>query len=138
MSRRAEARAPQPPSRHRATSTALIAAARLVTVRKTTTAGAMLRLASPSALAPDCTSLGAVVVKVTEPPDHGTVHVAHGMAFTDFRPGDPPYLCNARRTPATLVFYQPAPGYTGADTAVIRVFFPNGQAPTVRYDITVD
>lgn len=122
----------------RVTSTAMLAAARLITVHKTTTAGATLSLAGPQALGPDCRPSGPVVVKVTTPPDHGAVHVAQGMIFSNYKPGDPPYPCNARKTSATLVSYQAVAGFVGEDVAVIQVFFPNGQAPMIRYNITVN
>ena len=126
------------PVRPRVTSTALLASAKLITVSTTTMAGATLTLAEPQALNPDCSPLGPVVVKVTAPPDHGSVHIAQGMIFSDFKPGDPPYFCNARRTPATLVSYRAAAGYSGDDVAVIQVFFPSGRAPLIRYNITVN
>lgn len=122
----------------RVTGTALLAAAKLVTIHKTTTAGAPLGLAAPQALDRDCVPLGQVVVKVLTPPDHGTIHVGQGTVFSNYQPGDPPFPCNARKTPATLVSYHAADGFLGDDVAVIRIFFPDGRAPTVRYDITVE
>lgn len=119
------------------TPTARLAQARLVTTGKTTTSGATLLLASPQALARDCAPLGSVEVKVTEPPEHGSVHVEQGMAFPNYVPGDPPYLCNAHRAPATLVTYRSEPGFTGQDVTVVQIFFPDGQAPTVRFNIAV-
>ena len=121
----------------RRTSTAVLASARLIEVHKTTISGATLRLAAPQALDPDCSPMGEVVVKVTAPPDHGAVNVAPGLIFSEFSPGDPPFMCNARKTPATLITYQATAGYVGDDVAVIQIFFPDGHAPTVRYDITV-
>jgi len=131
-------RAPAAHPTRRVTSTALLAAAKLITVNRTTTAGATLNLAGPQALGPDCSPTGEVVVKVTAAPDHGTVHVEQGMIFSNYKPGDPPYLCNARKTPATLVSYRATAGFVGDDVAVIQIFFPNGQAPMVRYNITVN
>lgn len=129
--------ASRPPPR-RVTPTAALASARLIIVHRTTSAGATLLLASPQALDPSCAPLGDIVVKVTSAPDHGTVHVAAGSAYSNFQPGDPPFMCNARKSPATLITYQAAAGYTGPDVAVVRIFFPDGHAPTIRYDITVD
>lgn len=119
------------------TPAARIASADLVTVRKTTTADARLLLASPQALARDCSPLGDVVVKVLEQPEHGTVQVEKGVAFPNYTPGDPPYLCNARRLPATLITYRAAAGYSGQDVTVVSVFFPDGKAPKIRFDIGV-
>jgi hypothetical protein len=114
-----------------------MANARMITVTKTTMAGATLMLASPQALAPDCSPLGQVEAKVITPPDHGAVHIEQGMAFPNFSPGDPPYLCNARKSPATLITYRSAPGFSGQDTAAVQIFFPDGKAPTMLFHLNV-
>ena len=119
------------------TPTARLAAARTISTTKTTRAGAVLSLASPQALAPDCTSLGQVDAKVMLPPDHGTIHIEHGSAFSNFVPGDPPFACNARKSPATLITYRSEPGFSGEDTASVQVFFPDGRAPTLVFHISV-
>jgi hypothetical protein len=131
---------PPPPPRPPAvveTPTLRLATARLISVHKTTMAGETLLLASPQALAADCSPLGEVRAKVLTPPGNGTIHIAHGMAFSDFVPGDPPFLCNTRRTPATLITYRASPGFSGEDTAVVRIVFPDGRAPTILFHITV-
>jgi hypothetical protein len=125
------------PARPRVTRTALLASAKLITVNKTTTAGATLTLAEPQSLGQDCSPLGQVIVKVTTPPDHGSVHITPATTFSNYVPGDAPYLCNARKTPATLVSYQATAGFTGSDVAVIQIFFPDGRAPLIRFNITV-
>jgi hypothetical protein len=119
------------------TQTARLATAKMITTNKTTTAGATLLLASPQALASDCTPLGQVDAKVMTPPDHGTIHIEKGMAFPHYAPGDPPYLCNTKKGPATLITYQAAPGFSGQDTAVVQIFFPDGNAPTILFHIAV-
>jgi hypothetical protein len=119
------------------TPTARIANAQIVTVDKTTSAGSTLMLASPQSLARDCQTLGRVEAKVMTPPDHGTVHIEAGSAFPNFVPGDPPYACNGKRYPATLISYQSAADFTGQDSAVVQIFFPDGKAPTIRFQIAV-
>lgn len=130
-------RAPARPAAPTMTPTARLASADLITINKATTSGATLTLATPQALARDCSTLGTVTVKVVEAPDHGTIIVAPGTAFSNYVPGDAPYLCNARRTPATLLTYQPTPGFSGDDIAVVQIFFPDGKAPTDRFNIAV-
>ncbi len=100
-------------------------------------AGTTLMLASPQALARDCSPLGPVEAKVVTQPDHGTVAIAKGMAFSNYTPGDPPYLCNAKKSPATLITYRSAPGFSGQDTAAVQIFFPDGHAPTMLFHIDV-
>jgi len=94
-------------------------------------------LASPQSLAKDCSSLGQVDVKVITPPDHGTIYIEKGMAFSNYTPGDPPYLCNAKKSPATLITYRSAPGFSGQDTAAVQIFFPDGHAPTMLFHLEV-
>jgi hypothetical protein len=119
------------------TPTLRLATASLISMHKTTMAGETLLLASPQALAADCSPLGAVGAKVLTPPRDGTLHIADGMAFSNFVPGDPPFLCNTRKTPATLITYRASPGFSGEDTAVVRIVFPDGRAPTIVFHITV-
>ncbi len=128
---------PPPPPAPRLTSTARLANAKMITVKKTTTPGMTLTLASPQSLASDCSPLGDVDAKVIAPPDHGSIDIRHGLIFSHYVPGDPPYLCNARKTPATVISYRATPGYTGEDTTSVQVFFPNGTAPILLFHITV-
>lgn len=114
-----------------------LANARLITANKTTMAGATLMLASPMSLAKDCSPLGQVDAKIITPPDHGTVHIEQGMAFPSYTPGDAPYLCNARKGPATLITYRSAPGFSGQDAATVQIFFPDGNAPTILFHLDV-
>lgn len=133
----AAAARPAPPPRPVPTQNARLAAARLVTVNKTTTAGATLMLTSVGSLNQDCTSRGQVTAKVVQAPDNGTVHIENGMAFPTYSPGDAPFLCNARKAPMTLISYRASPGFTGQDTTSIQVFFPDGNAPTFLFHIAV-
>jgi hypothetical protein len=119
------------------TSTARLANAREIITNKTTIAGATLILASPASLAVDCTPLGTVEAKVVVPPDHGVVHISHGMAYPHFVPGDPPFACNSRRSPATIITYRSSAGFSGQDTAAVQIFFPDGAAPTILFHIAV-
>ncbi len=109
----------------------------MITVKKTTTPGMALTLASPQSLASDCSPLGEVDAKVIAPPDHGSIDIRQGLIFSHYVPGDPPYLCNARKTPATVITYRANHGYSGEDTTSVQVFFPNGQAPILLFHIEV-
>jgi hypothetical protein len=133
----APARLPVPTSAPSMTPTARLATAKLITVSKTTKAGDTLMLASPQALARDCTPLGQVDAKVITPPNNGSIHIDKGTAFPNFVPGDAPYLCDTKRSPATLISYRSAPGFSGQDTAVVQIFFPDGRAPTILFHIAV-
>jgi hypothetical protein len=72
-------------------------------------------------LAPDCSSAGKPVVRVLEQPQHGTLAIENGQAFTDFAQDDRRAACNARQSDGTLVFYQPSADYRGADSITLAV-----------------
>jgi hypothetical protein len=132
----AAAAQPAPPS-VALTSTARLAKAHEIMLNKTTMAGATLLLASPASLNADCTPLGPVVAKVVVAPEHGKVRIAAGTAFPHYVPGDPPYECNSHRSPATIITYRAAPGFSGEDSTAVQIFFPDGDAPTVLFHIAV-
>jgi hypothetical protein len=129
--------AQSPPPGAGLTSTARLAKAREIMMNKTTMAGATLLLASPASLNADCTPLGPVEAKVVTAPEHGKVRIAPGPAFPNYVPGDPPYACNAHRSPATIITYRAAPGFSGEDSTAVQIFFPDGDAPTVLFHIAV-
>jgi hypothetical protein len=119
------------------TPTARLATAKFVLVTKTALNGERLNLGTYQSLDHDCAPLGHVSARVITQPAHGTVEIADGVAFPNYSPGDPPYRCNGTKSPATLAYYRSAPGYAGADAAVVEVFFPTGNSPTIRYNIVV-
>jgi len=119
------------------TSTARMAKAKEIVMHKATMAGATLLLAAPESLNADCSPLGSVGAKVVVAPDHGKVRIASGTAFPHYVPGDPPYACNSRRSPATIITYQSSPSFYGEDTTAVQIFFPDGDAPTVLFHIAV-
>ena len=85
----------------------------------------------------DCSPLGKIDTKIITPPDHGTLSVTQGLAFPNYSPGDPPFMCNAKKSPATLLTYRAAPGYVGPDATSVQIFFPDGKAPTMLFKIDV-
>jgi len=72
-------------------------------------------------LAPDCSSAGKPEVRVLEQPQHGTLVIENGQAFTDFPPDDRRAACNAHQSDGTLVFYQASADYRGADSITLAV-----------------
>lgn len=119
------------------TPTARLAKAREIVMNKATMAGSTLLLASPAALNADCSPMGPVGAKVVVAPEHGKVRIAPGTAFPNYVPGDPPYACDAHRSPATIITYRAAPGFSGEDATAVQIFFPDGDAPTVLFHIAV-
>jgi hypothetical protein len=72
-------------------------------------------------LAPDCSPAGKPVVRILEQPQHGTLSIENGQAFTDFPQDDQRAACNAHQSDGTLVFYQPSADYRGADSITLSV-----------------
>ncbi len=75
--------------------------------------------------------------KVVVPPDHGVVQIRQGIVYPHYVPGDPPFVFNAIRSPATIITCRSTPGFSGEDTAAVSIFFPDGDAPTVVFHIAV-
>ena len=67
------------------------------------------------ALNADCSSMGETVVTVVEPAQHGKVVSGPGTGRTGFAQNNSRFECNTRQSEGTLVNYDPAPGFTGAD-----------------------
>jgi hypothetical protein len=88
-------------------------------------------------LAPDCSSAGKLVVRVLEQPQHGTLSIENGRAFTDFPQGDRRAACNAQQSDGTLVFYQPSTDYRGADSITLAITLPAGGDRKRHYAIDV-
>lgn len=75
---------------------------------------------------PDCTSYGQIVVRITQPPQHGRVVIRNGRGFPNFPSSSKFYVCNTRRVPGVAAFYQPEPGYAGFDSVGFETIYPNG------------
>jgi hypothetical protein len=75
-------------------------------------------------LQPDCSSVEKLAVRVLEQPQHGTLAIENGRAFTEFPQDDRRAACNVRQSDGTLVFYQPDADYRGADSITLSVTSP--------------
>ena len=82
------------------------------------------RLDFLSDLQPDCSSAEKLEVRVLEQPQHGTLAIENGQAFTEFPQDDRRAACNARQSDGRLVFYQPDADYRGADSITLSVTSP--------------
>jgi hypothetical protein len=88
-------------------------------------------------LNPDCTVTGVPKVTFVTQPAHGAMTVEYGEEYPNYPKDNVRYACNTRRVPATVLYYQSTPGYTGKDMAVIEVVFPAGNLRHQTYTITV-
>jgi len=85
----------------------------------------------------DCSSLGDVVVRVTQQPEHGSVEVRSGEVHTRFADSNPRHVCNARTVAGKQVWYIPASGFAGDDKFAIDAIYPNGGSHQSSFAVTV-
>ena len=91
-----------------------------------------------SALNVDCSPKGLTAVTVFAPPQHGKVTIDLGRWTSAFPQGNPRSDCNKRQTEGTLISYEPAPGFSGADAMTLDIRFPDAAPFKKRYSITVN
>jgi hypothetical protein len=75
---------------------------------------------------PDCRSNGQVVMRVTQPPQHGRVSIRSAGVFPNFPGSNVRNVCNRRRVPGVEAYYRSEPGYLGFDSVGFETIFPNG------------
>jgi hypothetical protein len=90
-------------------------------------AGHEVRVYWAYSLNPDCTPDGQIVVRMTQPPQHGRVAIRNGRPFPNYPSSNTRNVCNVRRVPGIEAYYQPSSGYTGPDSASFETIFPNGE-----------
>jgi hypothetical protein len=105
--------------------------------QKFVASGRPLLLYQAYATNPDCTSAGAVVLRVTQPPEHGRVSIRQSGIFPRFPEANPRSACNRRRVPGIQATYVSQRGYTGSDFVALEALFPAGRGVSVRLPIQV-
>src|ERR1700743_1584469 len=86
---------------------------------------------------PDCTFGGAVVMRVSQSPEHGRVSIRPTGVFPRFPESNIRNVCNRRRGPGMEATYVSQRGYLGSDLVVLDVLFPNGRGQRVTLPIQV-
>ena len=86
---------------------------------------------------PDCTAFGTVVLRVTQPPEHGRVTIRHTGVFPNFPESNVRSVCNRRRVAGVQAIYVSQRGYLGPDFTVLEALLPSGRGGTVRLPIQV-
>jgi len=104
---------------------------------KVVASGRPLQLYHAYATNPDCSSAGAVVVRVAQPPAHGRVSIRQTGVFPAFPASNPRSACNRRRVPGVEAVYVSERGYTGPDIVVLQALFPAGRGVNVTLPIHV-
>jgi len=115
----------------------LLVSAASAHAEKVVASGRPLMLYQAYATNPDCTSAGAVVVRVAQPPEHGRVSIRQTGVFPRFPEANLRSVCNRRRVPGVEATYVSQRGYTGSDFTVLEVLFPAGRGVSVRVPIRV-
>jgi len=84
-----------------------------------------------------CATLGQSIVRVTTPPQHGTLAIRNGTAHPSYNKADSRSQCGHTRALATFARYTPTRGYTGPDSVMLDVIYPRGGERTVTFHIDV-
>ena len=101
-------------------------AAHAAWVNKAAASGKPLILYQASTLNPDCSSMGAITIKVLEGPEHGRVSAGRASVFPRFHSANPRAKCNTRRVSGVSATYISQRGYQGTDRVTIEVISPTG------------
>jgi hypothetical protein len=104
---------------------------------KVVASGKPLMLYSAYSTNPDCTSAGAVVLRVAQGPEHGRVTIRPTGVFPKFAESNPRSVCNRRRVPGMQATYVSQRGYLGQDLVVLEALFPDGRGVRVTTSIQV-
>jgi hypothetical protein len=102
---------------------------------KVAAAGKPLELYWATSVNPDCSSAGAVTVKVVESPSHGRVTISRTGVFPTFSAANVRQRCNTRRVAGVKAFYTSQRGYQGPDRVAIDVIWPTGRY--LRHDFSI-
>jgi hypothetical protein len=106
---------------------ALLLSAGAAQAEKVVPSGKPLILYRVSAVNPDCTSAGEMVLRVAQGPEHGRVSIHHAGVFSEFPASNVRSACNGRRTRGVEATYVSQRGYLGWDTVVLESFGPLGR-----------
>jgi hypothetical protein len=104
---------------------------------KVVASGKPLQLYQAAATNPDCSSAGAVVLRVAQPPAHGRISIRQTGVFPNFSAANPRSACNRRRVSGVQAIYVSERGYTGPDLVVLQALFPAGRGVNVTFSIRV-
>jgi len=104
---------------------------------KAVASGRPLKLYHAYSTNPDCSSAGAVVLRVTQPPQHGRVSISQTGVFPNFPESNLRNACNRRRVPGVQATYVSQRGYLGPDFVGLQALFPNGRERSVMISINV-
>ena len=88
-------------------------------------------------LEPDCSTPELPAVRIIEQPKNGTLAIESGMGFSNYPQSNARFECNKRKSDGISVLYQSNARYTGPDSAILEIIWPNGQSTTRRFLLDV-
>jgi hypothetical protein len=104
---------------------------------KVAASGQPLILFQASSTNPDCTSIGKIIMRMTQAPQHGRVTIRSAGVFPNFAQSNVRSACNRRRVPGVQAVYVSQRGYLGPDFVELQVLFPAGAERSVKLPISV-
>lgn len=107
------------------------------TFTRVVASGAKQRIGFYTALNPDCTAIGDVIVRATKQPEHGTVEITTATGFPGYPKESSRYKCNQHKVKGMHVNYKAAEKYTGNDELDLLILFPTGFAWEHHFDVSV-
>ena len=75
---------------------------------------------------PDCTTNSQTIMRVSQPPQHGTVQIVRSRVFHNFPANNVRSACNNRRVTGLVAYYNPQRGYVGTDSFSLEYFTSTG------------
>ncbi|MGY8679782.1 hypothetical protein Q2941_18580 [Bradyrhizobium sp. UFLA05-153] len=99
--------------------------------------GNKLKLSFVYAAKPDCSSVGTIVVRTLQSPEHGTFDTEVVEDFPTFKQDNKLAKCNDSKMPGTVMYYKSNDDYVGPDSFKVLVIYPTGLAYEVRYKMIV-
>jgi hypothetical protein len=85
-----------------------------------------------SSLFPDCSSKGAIVGRISDKPEHGTLTFVPMDSFPSYGTGSTLASCNNKKVAGLNINYKSDNDYIGEDQATILLIFPDGFASQLQ------
>jgi hypothetical protein len=87
---------------------------------------------------PDCTTSSQTIMRVSQPPQHGTVQIVRSRVFGSFfAANNVRSVCNNRRLTGVVAYYNPRRGYVGTDWFSLEYFTSTGGTGSRNYTVNV-
>lgn len=85
----------------------------------------------------DCSEIGPAVIRVTTPPQHGSISIISANGHPYFPTTNPRHLCNSQEVKGQQVWFNPDSGFVGNDKVSLDIIFISGTTRKDTYVINV-